>query len=47
MLKIMFDEETKDRLYAHVRNESGLTPVEDIGREIIDILNGTKQGKNS
>lgn len=44
---IMFDKETKNRLYEHVRNGDGLVPLEDVAREIIEILNGAKQGKNS
>jgi hypothetical protein len=47
MLDIVFDKETKARLYDHVRSEDGYTPIEKIGMEVIEIFNGTKQGKNS
>ena len=46
-VSIMFDKDTKTRLYEHVRNEDGLVLIDDTAREIVEILNGAKAGKNS
>ena len=47
VVSIMFDKETKSRLYEHVRNEEGLVLIDDTAKEILEILNGCKKGKNS
>ena len=37
----------KQRLYDHLRTEDGRVPLVDLARELNEIINGAKDGKNS
>ena len=38
VVKLLLGEETKDRLYDHVRNEKGRVPAEALSTEVADIF---------
>lgn len=47
VLKLLLDDNAKQRLYDHVRDEDGTVPVEAVMTEIYDMLQNGKQAKNS
>lgn len=46
-LGMILGEEVKKVLYEHLRTEDGRVPIEDLGRELTEILKAANQGKNS
>lgn len=46
-LGMILGEEVKKNLYDHLRTEDGRVPIEDLGRELTEILKAANQGKNS
>ena len=47
VLKLLLDDNAKQKLYDHVRDEDGTVPVEAVMTEIYDMLQNGKQAKNS
>lgn len=46
-LAMVLGDEAKKVLYEHLRTEDGRVPIEDLGRELTEILKGVNAGKNS
>ena len=46
-LGMILGEEVKKNLYDHLRTEDKRVPIEDLGRELTEILKAANQGKNS
>lgn len=44
--KLLGDEQKK-KLLDHVRNESGIVPIDKIEKEVLEIIRGNKDLKNS
>lgn len=47
IMKKMMDEETKNRLYAHIREENGRVPASKFATEFNEIFKALKDGKKS
>ena len=47
IVRKVFDEEQRKRLYDHVRDESGRVPTESIMDVILEIASESTDGKNS
>jgi len=44
---LILGSDKKKELYDHVRTESGKVPIEAVTNEIVEIISGFKEGKNS
>lgn len=44
---LILGKDQKKKLYDHVRTESGKVPIEAVTNEIVEIISGSKEGKNS
>lgn len=47
VLSKLLGEETKKALYDHVRLEDGTVPVDKVSNELMEIINGNQEVKNS
>lgn len=47
VLKLLLDDNAKQKLYDHLRDEDGTVPVEAVATEIYDIFQNCKPAKNS
>lgn len=46
VLTMLLGDEKK-KLYDHLRTEDGRVPIEDLARELTEIMKGVNEGKNS
>ena len=46
VVRKVLGESQRKALYDHVRDENGRVPVDAVSGEFVEILSGTKQGKN-
>ena len=47
LLNMLLGEDMKKKLYDHVRLEDGTVPIDKVSNELMEIINGNQEVKNS